>query len=237
MTHRRRMSVQTLAAAAGACLASVVAGAGWAAAPGALTVTLGGIAPGGLMLGVYASCVPSAQSHVAPGPDRNPEVRWSAGPSGTASYAIITSDPDVPSVFTAANNAGRPIPADLPRITFYHWVLADIPATTRRIAAGADSNGPAPKPPGPTPHGVRGVNGFGPGPHGGYDGPCPPWSDERVHHYHFTVYAIDVAHLAVTGSFNAPQALAAMRGHVLAWGEAVGLYSTNPTVRNGLGIR
>ena len=40
----------------------------------------------------------------------------------------------------------------------------------------------------------------------------------------------------VTGNFNAPEALAAMRGHILARGEAVGLYSTNPTVRNSLGV-
>ena len=27
----------------------------------------------------------------------------------------------------------------------------------------------------------------------GYDGPCPPWNDELVHRYVFTLYALDVA--------------------------------------------
>jgi phosphatidylethanolamine-binding protein (PEBP) family uncharacterized protein len=27
--------------------------------------------------------------------------------------------------------------------------------------------------------------------YGGYDAPCPPWNDARLHHYHFIVYAID----------------------------------------------
>jgi len=225
-----------LRALAGACLVALGAGPGWAAAPGVLTVTLGGLLPGGVMRGLYASCVPSADGHVAPGPDRNPEVRWSAGPSGTQSYAIITSDPDVPSRVPGANTEGQTIPADLPRGAFYHWVLVDVPASATEIAEGADSNGPAPKPPGPTPHGLRGVNGMGPGPHGGYDGPCPPWNDERVHHYHFAVYALDVAHLAVTGNFTGPEVIAAMQGHILAQGEAVGLYSTNPTVLSRLGV-
>jgi phosphatidylethanolamine-binding protein (PEBP) family uncharacterized protein len=26
----------------------------------------------------------------------------------------------------------------------------------------------------------------------GYDGPCPPWNDERMHHYIFTIYALDI---------------------------------------------
>jgi len=67
-------------------------------------------------------CAPKyfSDTLLAPGPDNNPEVRWSAGPPpGTASYAIITSDPDWPSVFTAANNEGRPIPDYVQRITFY----------------------------------------------------------------------------------------------------------------------
>jgi len=234
MAYARGTFVRALAAAA--CLVPLAAGAGWTAELAALAVTLGGVAPGGFLPEAYASCVPAEGGRVAQGPDRNPEVRWSAGPPGTRSYAITTVDPDVPATFVDANKAGRTIPADAPRIAFYHWVLADVPPTFTRIAAGVDSNGPAPKPPGSTAYGIRGVNGMGPGPHGGYDGPCPPSNDLRVHHYHFTVYALDVAHLGVTGNFTGPGALAAMQGHILAQGEAVGLYSTNPTVRNSLGL-
>ena len=36
----------------------------------------------------------------------------------------------------------------------------------------------------------------------GYDGPCPPWNDEILHHYVFTVYALDVPRLDIAGDFG-----------------------------------
>ena len=62
----------------------------------------------------------------------------------------------------------------------------------------------------------------------GYDGPCPPWNDEVVHNYHFTVYALSVAKLDLGADFNGAAAIAAMQGKILAQGEALGLYTTNP---------
>jgi Raf kinase inhibitor-like YbhB/YbcL family protein len=69
------------------------------------------------------------------------------------------------------------------------------------------------------------------GQYGGYDGPCPPWNDERAHRYTFKVYALDVPSLNLSGAFTGPEAEAAMQGHVLAEGEAVGLYTLNPDLR------
>jgi phosphatidylethanolamine-binding protein (PEBP) family uncharacterized protein len=63
----------------------------------------------------------------------------------------------------------------------------------------------------------------------GYDGPCPPWNDERLHHYHFTLSAID-APLALTPGFDVGELRAAMAGHVLAQAALVGTYSLNPAV-------
>src|SRR5690606_29409386 len=68
------------------------------------------------------------------------------------------------------------------------------------------------------------------GDYGQYDGPCPPWNDSIVHHYHFTVYALDVETLGLQGKFGGPAALAAMEGHILAKGSVVGKYSLNPDV-------
>jgi len=214
-------------------------GAGWAATSGSLTVTVTGLAPGGVIPQVHAFCVPDGRGHATDGPNVSPAISWSAGPAGTASYAIVTRDADVPSVFTNANQEGKMLAADLRRVDFYHWVLVDIPATAKELPLGADSNGVVAngKPLGPTNFGVRGANSFTPGVHGGYDGPCPPWNDERVHHYHFTVYALDVARLGVSGNFSGPDALRAMRGHILASGEVVGVYSLNPTVRQSLGLK
>jgi Raf kinase inhibitor-like YbhB/YbcL family protein len=202
-----------------------------------LTVKVDGIKPGGVIPAAFAYCVPVTQGHSMRGPDRSPPISWSKGPAKTASYAIIVVDTDVPTVFDDANKEGKTIPAGLKRRDFYHWVLVDIPATVTALAEGADSGEPSPKKPGPTKHGVRGISDYSGGPRifGGYDGPCPPWNDEIPHHYHFWVYALDVAKLDVSGNFTGPDALRAMQGHILAKGELVGVYSQNPAVLKTLG--
>lgn len=190
----------------------------------------------------YAFCQPAEEGHVRPGRNRNPHIRWSGAPAGTQSFAIVCHDPDVPSKPDDVNQEGRTVPASLPRVDFYHWVLVDIPATTTEIVAGEDSSGVVArgKPPGPADHGVRGLNTFTDlfagdaemgGDYAGYDGPCPPWNDELVHHYHFTVYALDVPSLGLDGRFGGPEALAAMAGHVLAQGAHVGTYTLNEDLR------
>jgi hypothetical protein len=93
---------------------------------------------------------------------------------------------------------------------------------------------------GPTPFGLRGRNDYTgwfagdpdmEGTYGGYDGPCPPWNDELVHHYTFTVYALDVESLGLSGDFGLLEARRAMDGHVLASASQVGTYTLNPELR------
>jgi Raf kinase inhibitor-like YbhB/YbcL family protein len=247
---RREHTMRAILAVLLRCIVALGAGAGVRDAAGAspLSVTVEGITPGGAIPREFAFCVSAAQGHVTFGPNKSPAIMWSKGPMGTASYAIITADPDVPSSFDSANKEGQTIPATLRRIDFYHWILVDIPASMAGLPVGADSDGVSPhgKKPGPTPNGVRGVNDFGPafsadttmaGAYGGYDGPCPPWNDTIVHHYHFVVYALDVPHLGLSGKFTGPQALKAMQPHILAKGEVVGIYTTNPDVAKRLGIK
>jgi hypothetical protein len=64
----------------------------------------------------------------------------------------------------------------------------------------------------------------------GYDGPCPPWNDTIVHHYHFTLYALDVETCAVDGAFAGADVLEALKGHILAEASIVGTYTLNPQV-------
>jgi Raf kinase inhibitor-like YbhB/YbcL family protein len=224
--------------AAAATMASAIPAA---AASQKLTVTVEGISKGKAIPADHAFCVPAAQGHVSLGPDKSPKIGWSAGPPKTQSYAIVMVDTDAPSVATDVNKEGKTIPAKLKRVKFYHWVLVDIPARVTSLDAGADSEGVAPhgKPPGPAKAGVRGVNSYTDwfasddamkGNYAGYDGPCPPWNDARRHHYHLTVYALDVPSLGLSGTFGAPDALKAMQRHVLAKGEAVGVYALNPAV-------
>jgi Raf kinase inhibitor-like YbhB/YbcL family protein len=190
----------------------------------------------------YALCVPAEPGPVSMGINLNPAVTWSDVPPGTRSLALLVCDPDAPSVADDVNKPGRSVPYNLPRADFFHWVLVDIPPTLTEIAEGADSEGVTPrgKPLGPTPHGVRGYNDYTSwftgdpdmeGVYGGYDGPCPPWNDERIHRYRFTLYALDVESLGLSGSFGGREAGAALDGHVLAEAEWTGTYAVNPDAR------
>lgn len=210
-----------------------------AEAPKALAVTASGFKDGGMIPDDYAFCVAAKEGHSRDGANKNPAIKWSKGPSGTQSYAIIMVDTDVPSVFDDADKEGKTIPAGMKRINFYHMVLVDIPATRTELAEGADSNGITAKgkPPGASPNGVRGINDYSAafagdpkmeGSYGGYDGPCPPWNDQRLHHYHFIVYAMDVPSLGLSGRFGPKDAEAAIAKHTLAKGEVIGVYTQNP---------
>ncbi len=64
----------------------------------------------------------------------------------------------------------------------------------------------------------------------GYDGPCPPWNDSIVHHYHFTLYALDFERSPVGGEFTSYSVLEAMEGHILETAILTGTYSLNPDV-------
>lgn len=190
----------------------------------------------------YAFCVPAEVGHIAMGPNISPAIRWENVPSGTKSLVLLCHDPDVPSQPDAVNKEGMTVPSTLPRIDFYHWVLVDIPPTVQGLPRGCISNGITPKgkPVGKCEFGVHGINDytawFGSDPdmggdYGGYDGPCPPWNDEIIHHYHFTVYALDVPSLGLSGPFKGQEALDALTPAVLAKGSWMGTYTLNPKLR------
>jgi len=208
---------------------SLLAGPAFAAsAP--LTVTLGGIENGQPIPEKFAYCAPDGNGKTKDGGNINPAISWSGAPEGTKSYAILVVDPDVPASFDNANKDGQTISDAFPRQNFYHWVLADIPPTFTTLPEGKDSSGMTKggKPPGKTDYGINGKNDYsraGMGMGGGYDGPCPPWNDERLHHYHFRVYALDVPSLALSAPITGPQVEKAMEGHILAMGEVVGTYT------------
>lgn len=175
--------------------------------------------------------------------NRSPHLAWKGVPEGTRSFVLTCIDPDVPSRGDDVNQAGRSVPANLPRVEFVHWLLANIPRECGELAAGACSDGVTARgkrsPVGP-PGSVQGVNDFTGwfagdpdmgGTYLGYDGPCPPWNDALLHHYHFVLSALDVAALSLAPGFDLPALRAAMAGHVLAEAELVGTYTLNPAVR------
>jgi Raf kinase inhibitor-like YbhB/YbcL family protein len=124
----------------------------------------------------------------------SPQLAWSATPAGTVSFALIVTDPDAP---------GR---------TFVHWVLYDLPATTRSLHEGVQLLGQL------ADGSRQGRNDFG---KIGYGGPCPP--PGSPHHYVFTLYALNAELNQPVGATQA-HVEAAMQGHILASGELVGLF-------------
>jgi Raf kinase inhibitor-like YbhB/YbcL family protein len=201
-------------------------------------------ADGHAIPGEFSFCVPDPEHHVCLGKNRNPHLAWSEIPPGMRSFALICHDPDVPSQGDDVNREGRTVPASLPRVDFFHWVLVDLPADIAEIEAGRFSSEVVPRgKSGPaTRHGARhGINDYTAwfasdgdmrGDYFGYDGPCPPWNDEIRHRYVFTLFALDVERLPVEGRFTGPQVREAMRGHILAEARLTGLYSLNPALEN-----
>jgi Raf kinase inhibitor-like YbhB/YbcL family protein len=100
---------------------------------------------------------------------------------------------------------------DAPSKVWVHWVLFNIPSFVTKleqnIPMGENTAGSA----------VQGKNDSG---DMGYSGPCPP---AGIHHYHFRVYALDCTLNLDPGSSRS-NVDAAMKDHILAQGEIVGLY-------------
>ena len=209
---------------------------------------------GGLIPAECAFAVIDPATHVRLSTNRNPHLAWDDVPAGTQSLVLLCRDIDAPSVATDVNKEGREVPLELPRADFYHWTLVDIPVAMRFITQGMFSELVTPHgKSGPlvpftvkngTEHQLRqGINDYTSwfitdpdmaGEYYGYDGPCPPWNDQRVHTYLFCLYALDIPQLAVEGRFTGTEVRAAIRGHILDEAQIFGVYSLNPAIADTL---
>lgn len=122
------------------------------------------------------------------GDNRSPALRWSGAPPNTKSFAITCYDPDAPTT-----------------VGFWHWLLFDIPADRTSLDEGAGAVGSNPA------GSVLAYTDFGAP---GYGGAAPP--PGKVHHYHFTIYALDVEKLGVGPGTTGAMAMFLTNGHVLA---------------------
>ncbi|MBK6809858.1 MAG: YbhB/YbcL family Raf kinase inhibitor-like protein [Sandaracinaceae bacterium] len=184
-----------------------------------------------------------AESHVRLSDNKSPHLAWSDAPDSTQSYVVICTDFDAPSKADDVNQEGRTVPYDLPRVAFHHWALVDVPASKTTLAEGEFGVGVTPRgKSGPdSAGGTRsGLNGYTEwfagdadmgGQYFGYDGPCPPWNDERLHRYQFVVYALDVPRAPVEGTFRVEQVLEAIAPHVVAKAGIAGTYQINPDAK------
>ncbi|AIL32373.1 YbhB/YbcL family Raf kinase inhibitor-like protein [Basilea psittacipulmonis] len=195
---------------------------------------------------VYAFCR-LEQTEMTLSDNISPDLSWSDVPAGTLSFAVVVHDPDAPSVADDVNQTDKVIPEDFPRADFYHLLIWDIPKEVTELPKGALSNGIVNR--GKSDDYLKqgsstdlqgaklGVNDYTAwfkgdesmqGNYFSYDGPCPPFNDERVHRYYFTVYALSVETLNLTEkAVTGPQLLSAIKPYVLGQATLVGTYTLN----------
>jgi phosphatidylethanolamine-binding protein (PEBP) family uncharacterized protein len=140
---------------------------------------VGGDAAGGITL-TSTALAPGATfmaQHTCYGTDVSPPLAWTAGPAGTMSYAIVFTDRT---------------------INFHHWILLDIPATTRSLSMAIPMGRMLTMPPeliGARQQSWRNSD--------RYAGPC-----SRTNNYEFTVYALPMTSLGITAPATGFQAWA-----------------------------
>ena len=205
----------------------------------------------GMMPDACAFGVLGADKAYVFGENLNPHLAWSDLPAGTRSLVLINDDLDVPVRLDTFNQQGATVTQGQARRRLCHWVLIDLPADGPPIALGEFSRGVSVGgKPGPSAaRGARqGINEYTDwfamhrdthmmGDYYGYDGPCPPWNDEKPHRYEFVLYALDVPRLELPEAtrFGKQAVLDALReGPARVLGEATltGLYALNPALRD-----
>lgn len=127
--------------------------------------------------------------------DISPPLIWSGLPPKASSLALIVHDPD------AARPGG-----------FIHWVIFNLPAASKGLPEALPGRERLE-------NGV--IQGRNDGGSTGYMGPAPP--PGKPHHYHFMLYVLDQP-LKLSSSAGRQQVQEAIKGHVLAEAELVGLY-------------
>ena len=127
-----------------------------------------------------------------------PGLKWTTGPAGTKSYMVIMQDGD-------ALSKGAPI---------LHWTMVNIPASVTHLDAGMTA----------PPEGAE----YGPNIRGrahAYMGPRTPPGPK--HRYHMQVFALNTT-IPGDSQNSYTDLIAAMKRHVLASGELIGLGQAPP---------
>jgi len=138
------------------------------------------------------------------GADVSPQLSWAGGPEGTRSYAVTVYDPDAPT------GSG-----------FWHWAVANIPATTTSLPEGAgdDSGSLLPEGAFQLPNDARLAR---------FIGAAPP-AGHGMHRYFVTVHALDTEDIGVPVDATPANLGFVMSGHIL--GRAT-LIATSETPAN-----
>ena len=179
--------MRTFAFAAGI----VVCGLAGVGAASALTLTSSDIKPGGKIADEQVF-----NAWDCTGKNVSPALAWSGAPKGTKSFAISMYDPDAPT------GSG-----------FWHWWVANIPASVTSLPKGAGSGTGLPE------GAVQPHNDFS---LAGYGGPCPPKG--KPHRYVITIYALKADKLDVDANASAAVFGFNANANALAKATLTGLY-------------
>ena len=175
----------------------------WAAETGPATAMMLAPAKGSAKLNVtstsFQSNAPISDMYTQNGQNQSPALSWTAGPAGTQSYVVLTEDTGVQ----------RPTPID-------HWVVYNIPANVTSLPQGMSKDARPSNPSGA-------MQGMNIAKAAGYVGPKPPAG--QTHPYHFEVFALDTKLNLDPAMADRTAVVNAMKGHVLASGEVVGMYT------------
>jgi Raf kinase inhibitor-like YbhB/YbcL family protein len=138
----------------------------------------------------------------AGGEDRSPQLSWSGFPEGTKGFAVTVYDPDAP---TASG--------------FWHWAVANIPASVTELPSGAgDKDNPS------LPVGalqLRNDGGFA-----GYVG-CAPPQGHGPHRYFVVVHAVDTESLDIDADTTPAVLGFNLFFHTLGRATLIGTYEQN----------
>jgi Raf kinase inhibitor-like YbhB/YbcL family protein len=148
---------------------------------------------------VFADGAPIPDIYTGYGQGAPPPVMWTPV-ANAKSYAVVIEDPDAPG-----------------RSPYVHWIVYQIATTTSALDDQTQGGAlPAGALQGRASSGAQ-----------AYAPPKPPKGD-KAHHYYLEVFALDTTPgLAKTP--NLADLEQAMKGHVLASGETVGVYAANTT--------
>jgi len=133
------------------------------------------------------------QRYTGEGEDISPALSWTDVPKGTEAFAIVCHDPDAPLISDG-------------HYGFVHWVLYDIPGSTRALSEGCEDFS-------------QGRNDFG---QAGYGGPMPP-PGHGPHRYYFWLLALDEA-VELPGRLGMWELLEKIEPHVIGMNRLVGTY-------------
>jgi Raf kinase inhibitor-like YbhB/YbcL family protein len=132
------------------------------------------------------------------GGNRSPQLTINDAPDGTKSFAIVCHDPDAPT------SGG-----------FCHWVMFNIPGSTKSLDENAGAQEPAAKLGATLGHTDYGEKQYG--------GPCPP--PGPAHHYNFTVYALQIESLPLDSNATGALVEFFVGDHTLAKAKITGTFA------------